>query len=120
MHCIVIGSPDIGDYDKITSTLDKVLSQCNNITMVVPELFNQGTEKLAMLYAKEMDLELVTHCPLDGESVPDTVRRVIEEYNETSEKIGMVAFHIGGDNLGVLQACSVAKEFNVPYKIINI
>ena len=120
MHCIVIGSPDIGNYEKITSALDKVLSQCNNITMVVPELFNRGTEKLAMLYAKKMDLELVTYRPLNGKSVPDTVRMVIKQYDETAEKIGMVVFHIAGDNLEVLQACSVATEFNVPYKMFNI
>jgi len=116
-YAVVVGDSNYGDYVQFVKEMDYALSKSQSATfcIAIPILYNQGTEKLAELYAKERGIQY-KHFPIQEDSVEDAFRRIISEIKASGSKQGVMAF---GDSEVTKYMCDIAIELDVKFKLIE-
>jgi len=124
MLCVINGDKDFGNYDMFCTRMDKILSQSTNITIIVPQIYGQGTEMLAKLYALERGYNLE---PVNAQGLyeknheffyaffHDLLHNLQIRAEKTEDKIGIVIF---GDQVNDGMMCNAAQALDLKYKFI--
>ena len=118
-YCLVVGSRGFADYELLESTLDKLLINYRDITIVSGGA--KGADSLAEEYAAANGYECMVfkadwqqHGRAAGIIRNEQMHKYIAQY----EKRGCVAFW-DGQSRGTYSNFELAKKYNNPLRIIR-
>ena len=120
MKLIVAGGRDFSDYQRLTKTLDHLLSETTEPVQIVSGVA-RGADLLAVRYAKEKSFslkEFPANWKLHGNSAGYKRNQQMADYllSVTGEKIGVVAFW-DGKSRGTKHMIDIAKRLGIPVKV---
>ncbi len=123
-YCLVVGSRTFTDYSLMCEKLDKLLSRYTSMDVPICIVSGgaRGADALAERYAIEHDYQLEVF-PADWDKYGKSagyhrnheMHRYISQYNNSC---GCVAFW-DGKSRGTAHNFQLAKEFNVPLRIVR-
>lgn len=116
---LVAGSRSFTDYEKLESTLDRLLE--NRPETVIVSGGARGTDALAKQYAREKGF-LYKEFPADwskGRSAGYVRNRLMHSYIAKQNARGVVLFW-DGKSPGTKQSFDLAKEFDNPLRVVRV